>query len=741
MSLSKSQDITTVVSTIQKYILGVLVIALPVSILPFPWDYSEKGMTLVLLAFTTLLFGLEFFKIIWTGKFFSLHREIDFIIFGLLIVLILATIFAGDTNLSLYGYNYRLSSGLLGLASVILVTFLIRSFIISSKDVITLINMFLIGSILTSVVSIVLLFGGNIFELVPKIANLGITGLPITGSFVAMCVYNAVALLLAYTTLYIYGENSDTDFSWFSIVAILVNIVSLILCSVNLTAFYVVILLVAVWVFSLIAIFFKDKKTKPKNKIISLILPFVILIFSVLMRIEGVRNFIFGDSNIISSLDLSIDFSWQVVSRVLTNSLKNGIFGLGLDSFGVAFTAFKPVDLVNINLLTATNEVLTFLSNAGFLWLVLWLMLGWYIFKNLIQDIKEYEDRKKILTLLDILQVFLYLTSFLTSYTVLIRFLFFLSISLSIIVRNLLDRENVNNVILKIWSIDAGPGKKEESSLTAIFMTVIVVVLMSLGLLKIGSTVISSLYLLRAESYIGSESEKLGDRDPTLEEQEKIVDNLYRWYEIALRYDKNNPVTNRKFSNVSIDKLSVLMQKYGEMEEEDEGVLNDIVNLRSQAFEYSRQAINLSPSLYSNYDSRVDVYLAVINLGYTEYIRDAISVINEAISMNPYDYENYYNRAQLYYLLQNYDLALESSNYALTVKGDYIPALILSANINGINGKKEIQISYLEAAKTILEKNDLEDSELYNDLVEQIERLESELSNENSNEDVPETEQ
>jgi tetratricopeptide (TPR) repeat protein len=741
MSLSKSQDITNVVSTIQKYILGILVIVLPVSILPFPWDYSEKGMTLVLLAFTIFLFGLEIFKIIWTGKFFSLHREIDFIIFGLLIALVLTTIFAGDTNLSLYGYNYRLSSGLLGLTSVILLTFLIRSFIISSKDVITLINMFLVGSILASVVTIVLLFGGNIFELVPKIGNLGVTGLPITGSFVAMCVYNSVALFLAYVTLHMYDENSDIDSSWFSVVAILVNIFSLILCSVNITAFYTVMLLVGVWIFSLIAIFFKDKKTKPRSKIISLILPFVILIFSVLMRIEGVRNLIFGDSNIISPLNLSVDFSWQIVSQVLTNSLKNGIFGLGLDSFGVAFTAFKPVDLVNINLLTATNEVLTFLSNAGFLWLVLWLMLGWYIFRNLVKDIREYEDRKKMLALLDILQAFLYLTSFVTTYTVLIRFLFFLSISLSVIVRNLLDRESVNNVILKIWSIDAGPSKKEENSLTAIFMTVIVVVLMGLGLLKIGSTVISSLYLLRAESYIGSESEKLGDRDPTLEEQEKIVNSLYRWYEIALRYDQNNPLTNRKFSNVSVDKLSVLMEKYGEMEKVDESVLNDIVNLRSQAFEYSRQAINLSPSLYSNYDSRVDVYLAVINLGYTEYIRDAISVINEAISMNPYDYENYYNRAQLYYLLQEYDLALESSNYALTVKGNYIPALILSANVNGIKGKTEIQLSYLEAAKTILEDNDLEDSELYNDLVEQIERLESEISNENSNEDVPETEQ
>jgi tetratricopeptide (TPR) repeat protein len=133
------------------------------------------------------------------------------------------------------------------------------------------------------------------------------------------------------------------------------------------------------------------------------------------------------------------------------------------------------------------------------------------------------------------------------------------------------------------------------------------------------------------------------------------------------------------------------------------------------------------------------VYLGVINLGYREYIRDAISVINEAININPYDYQNYYNKAWLYYLLQNYDLALEASTQSLSIKPDYIQALLLSANINGIKGKKEIQLSYLEAIKTILEENDYQDTELYNNLVDQMESIESEDANDS--EDVPETEQ
>jgi tetratricopeptide (TPR) repeat protein len=304
-------------------------------------------------------------------------------------------------------------------------------------------------------------------------------------------------------------------------------------------------------------------------------------------------------------------------------------------------------------------------------------------------------------------------------------------------VRNIIDRESVNNLLLKIWSVDAGPGKKDKNSFTPIFLTILLVVLMALGFLKIGSTLISSLYLLRAESYIISKTDNIDNADFSLEQKEEIVGNLDRWYAKALKYDRRNPVTNRKFSNISVDKLSVLIDQYEEMD--DEKILNDVVHIRNQAFEYSREAINLSPSLYSNYNNRVDVYLAIINMGYTEYIRDAISVINEAIAKNPYDYENYYNKGQLYFLLQNYDLALESSTQALSIKGDYVPALILSASINERQNKTEIQLSYLQAAKTILEENDYQDTELYNNLVQRIESLQAETTDDSG--DVLEIEQ
>ena len=738
MSVKPEWNTSTVIASIQKILLYIFVAILPISILSFPWDLTEKGMTIVILFFTLLIVGLELIKIIWTGKIFFIKRNIDLIIFALFISIVLTTIFAQDSNLSILGYNYRLSAGFLGIGSIFLITFILRDFISTKKDLLNLFNAFFVGSILTSFLSVISVFGGNIFNIIPKIGIPNMEGFPTLGSPVTIAIYNTVSLFLAYISLGMYrNDNEQMDASWFAIVTIFVNILSLTLFSSNTSAFLVSMTFVVLWILVLVALFLKEKRVLFKEKLKQAILPLVILLTTGLMQIDAISQQILGKKDLITPLNLSVDASWQVVSQSLMRSLKNGILGLGLDSFGVIFTQFKPVELININLTTAFNEVFTSLSNGGFLWLIVWLLLGWYILKDLLADIKNYDQKDKTLIFFDTLLLFIYLSSFLTSYSVILRLVFFLLLSVGVILRSTLKQQDVDNLLLKMWTM--GTGKKEDKGfpVISVFFTAIFSLFVILGIWKLGRITFSSFYLLRAESYISKESEKFGDREATLEEEIEIINNLYRWYKKALEYDKSNPLTNRKASVVAVDKLGILMQQYENSN--DEEILTEAVQLRNQAFEYSRNAINLSPSLYSSYDSRATVYLGVINLGYTEYARDGISVIDEAIEMNPLDYQNYYNKAQLYYLLQNFELALDSSTKALMIKGDYIPALILSANVNGIQNKKEIQLSYLEAVKAILESNDLQEIQLYEDILEQIKTVKEEkVDDESTQESVDE---
>jgi tetratricopeptide (TPR) repeat protein len=741
MSGKAEQNTSSIITSIQKFLLYFFITILPVSILPFPWDLTEKSMAIVLLAFTLIILGLEVVKIIWSGKILFLKRDIDLILFLLLISFILSTVFAQDSNLSIFGYNYRLSAGLIGISAVILLAFITRSFILKKQELLHLFHAFLVGSILTSFFSIISLFGANIFNIIPKIGIMGLEGSPTLGSPIILAIYNCIAILLGYISLSLYRSDKDViDASWFSIVGIIVNSFTLVLFSAQSRVFVIAIIFLLMWILFLAITYFKDKKLDIKTKINQSILPLILLLTLLLMRFDAIRNLILGNKEILSSLNLSLDFSWQIVSQSLMRSLKNGILGMGLDSFGVIFTALKPADLLNVNLTSSFNEVLTSLSNGGFLWFVIWIILGWYILKDLILDIKNYDRKFKAIILFDILQLFVYLTSFITTYTLILRFTFFLLISMGVVLRNIYKQTEVDNLLLKMWTM--GTGKEDEKSfpVISIFLTIICTILVILGIIKLGGVTLSSVYLIRAESYITQQNIKFEDQELTLEQRETITNNLYRWYDKALQYDSKNPLTNRKASIVAVDKLGVLLEKY--KNSEDEEILNEAVNLRGEAFEYSRTAINLSPSLYESYNNRARVYLGVINLGYSEYVRDAISVLDEAIEMKPLDYQNYYNKAQLYYLLQNYDLALKSSTQALTIKGDYIPALILSANINGAQNKTEVQQSYLQATKTILEDRELQDTQLYKDILEQINSTEEETTpSVDENEDVPETEQ
>jgi tetratricopeptide (TPR) repeat protein len=725
MPITKEERISSVISKVQKILLLIFLSVLPISIMPFPWDYTEKGMTIVILFFTLLIVGLELIKTVWTGKIYFIRRDIDIVLFSLLVSLLLTTIFATDTNLSLFGYDYRLGPGFVSLGASMFLLFVIRSFIINKRDLLLIFNAFLLGSILTSILSIFSFMGLHILQLIPKLSNLGITGYPIIGIPAILVTYNCIAILLAYITLSIYNKKDNSiklNFSWFSIFVIVINIISLVLFSTNVTALYIVALFLVVWIISLIIIFFKDNEMSSQSKLLTLVVPVIMLLSVILMQINSFREIILSDRNVVTPLKLSLDFSWQIVSQSLTQSLKSAIFGLGLDNFGVVFTALKPLDLVNLNFLSSYNEVLTSLSNGGFLWLVIWFVLGWYIVKDLIKDLKQYSSNNKIVIYFNILILFIYLVSFLSTYSVILRLIFFLFISFSIILRKIYINEDVDSSIFKIWSMGVGAKQNaKDLSITGIFLTLIISIVMIIGIVRLGSITISSLYLLRAESYASETNIELQDREPSLEEKKTIVNNFYRWYRKALDYDAKNPLVNRKLSAAALDRLGILVQEYENTE--DENILTEVVNLRIEAFEYSRNAINFLPTVYLNYNNRVKIYLSVINLGYTEYIRDTIAVINEAIFRNPYDYENYYNKGQLYYYLQNYEQALEASNQALSIKGDYIPALILSANVNGIEGNTEIQLSYLNALKTILETNQLEESQLYKDLLEQIDLI------------------
>jgi len=255
--------------------------------------------------------------------------------------------------------------------------------------------------------------------------------------------------------------------------------------------------------------------------------------------------------------------------------------------------------------------------------------------------------------------------------------------------------------------------------LTALFTiaTVGIVVLLALK-------VLNSAYVVRAEAYGIETGKKYQEENVSIEVREEFLTRMAGYYDKALRYDSTDPYSNRRASLVSIDVINLLSEKYKDAEEtEKEALLSSITTWKNTAVDLSKRAIDTSPLTYSNWNTRASVYTGLIGVGYSDYTQDALGALNTCVGINPLDYDSYYKAGQIYMVKEDYDNALAMFNRVLTINGSHVQSLILSANI--FNEKKDTEnaITYLKAAKQILENNKLEDSDTYKGVVNSLEQL------------------
>src|SRR5690606_38176892 len=71
----------------------------------------------------------------------------------------------------------------------------------------------------------------------------------------------------------------------------------------------------------------------------------------------------------------------------------------------------------------------------------------------------------------------------------------------------------------------------------------------------------------------------------------------------------------------------------------------------------------------------------------------------------------------------DYEKALSAFNNVLNINGQHVPSLVLSARIFNENGDTKNAISFLEAAKKIMEINKLEEDDMYSSIVDSLKEL------------------
>ena len=187
-----------------------------------------------------------------------------------------------------------------------------------------------------------------------------------------------------------------------------------------------------------------------------------------------------------------------------------------------------------------------------------------------------------------------------------------------------------------------------------------------------------------------------------------------------------NSLVNRKLALLNLEAVSLYAEQYtySDDQNEKEELLDKISVYRRESVNQAQRAVERSPQFYDGWKAASSTYTGLLSIGLTDYSRDALDALNRASDLNPTNYELYYNAAQVYLSDENTEKALTMLVKVLELNPSHVPSIILAGDINKELGKNEIYISYLNAAKAVMEKYGQTDTDMYKEVIKDIQEAE-----------------
>jgi len=744
---------------VQKYMFWTLMFLLPLAIMPFPWDWTERSMSLLILSFSTVILGLEIVKLVWEGKSSILKSVFDISFFLILLSMLLSTIFSKDINSSIWGIEGRLGNGLVVYISILLVSISSRIFLTKREDIEYSILAFLFGFTINNLLSILSFLGVNIWGIIPVFKDLHQSGLPILRSSKTHILLNLLVVVFSagFVGEYFIQKKNETRY----ILALIfgsIAIFNIWIFSIKQGFNLLLVILFLLIIFTLLIL----KKTNfqlnvSKNIfLLFVIVILVILLPVILLHIPAVLNLVVPNNmDLIAQVSLGSDVSWMIAASVFVESFIRGIFGMGVDTYSIAYYLYKPL---NINLLAfnqvtfyyAGSELFTQFTNGGLFWLLTWLFFGFSLVKTFIKDIKNiraYSDHCTIwkLLILNLSILIIYVSSFFLTYSVIVLFLLLILVSFREITKDILKKGTGDRFILKLWAVNLNISNQSGKSTNSlnIFFTVlfslITAAILGFWLMK----GVSSIYALKAESYfIEQDSKYQGDNYPSIEEREAFTASMTYYYGKAVDFDKGNSLYNRRLGLMYLERVGIAAERYSKLEKEDDANTDLIRNVgiwKNNVIDSTRKSIDLSPSVYANWEARAKIYMGLVGMGFYDYTPEALFSLEKAIELNPLNFELHYSMAQIYVIKGEKDNALASLTRVLSINPQHIVSILLAGDLNKEKGNMDVYESYLKAAKKILETQGNTNLDVYNEVTKQLNSINS--TEESTTEVVTDTQQ
>lgn len=648
--------------------LFLVVVLLPLFCLPFtniPVETSKGLLLVVGLAACIVFWAIGRFldgKIIFPKSWLLISG------FGIALVFLLSALLSGTAQASMFGTMFDIGSFWFIFAAFVLM--LMSSIVFKNPQQAKTV---LLGAILSS--ALVVVFQG-VHLFIPTRLSLGIGLLAgqtgnILGSWNALGLFAGFATLMFLLVIEFFPISRTENI----LLEVFVLLSMLLAVFVNFPLVWILL-----GISSLIIFVYKVSITLEKNgeeigKRSFPVVSFVVVMISLLFFMSGSFITSFIPSRLqISNTEVSPSFgaTMSITKGVL---LKHPIFGIGPNRFGEAWSMYKPAAINSTQFwdtsfdsgsgllptLTATTGILGILAWLAFF--VLFLIVGT---KSVFSSIKNRANWEMMAFF--VLSLYLFISSFFYSTGIVI---FLLALAFT-------------GVFIGLVGSNQGEGM-EISFLNdhrKSFFSILILILVA-----VSSIGIAFKYVEQFTSVSYFDKTLSAPTEPLAENYINKALSLY-----------SNDLYLRTYSQVYLVKLNSIANKGSSLSDADKA---DLQASFDQAVKSAQMAVAYDPGNYVNFQLLGQVYQAVGALGVKDAYSNAVLAYQSASNLNPLNPGLKLAMAGASFIGGKVDDAKTYANAALSLKGDYVDALVSLSQIAKSQGDNAGALSYANAALSI----------------------------------------
>lgn len=648
--------------------LSLVVFLLPVFCLPFtsiPTEIS-KGLLLVLGLLVSIIFWVISRFI--DGKIIIPRSWLLISGFGVVLVVFLSALFSGKASeISLFGTMFDIGSFWFIFSSFVLM--LLSSIVFRTPKQAKIL---LLGVTLSSF--LVLIFQ-SLHLFFPDILSLGILSGK-TGNILGS--WNALGLFAGFSSLMFLLMIEFFPISKMEkiILQVFILLSILLMASVNFPLVWILL-----GISSLIIFVYKVSITLQRNEEEKEIkhfpiTSFVVVIISLLFFISGqfIGGFI-SDRLQISNTEIGPSFSatMSITKGVLT---KNPVFGIGPNRFMEAWSMYKPAvinatQFWDVPFNSGSGLLPTLIATTGILGILTWLVF-FVLFliigvKSVFSSIKSGANWEMLAFF--VLSLYLFVSSFFYSSGTVI---FLLAFIFSGVFIGLATSSSGMEITISFLN-------DHRKSFFSILLLIFLVIF---------SVVVSFKYVERFSS-ISYFNKTLSAS--TIQTAENSINKTLSLY--------SNDLYLRTYSQVYLVKLNSITDKGLTLSEQEK---TDLQLSFDQALGGAQMAIEYNPKNYINFRLLGSLYQVFGSLGVKDAYSKAVTAYQGASDLNPMNPGIKLSIAGVLFSDGKIKDAKEFANAALSLKGDYVDALVTLSQIAKSEGNSSEALSYAQTALSII---------------------------------------